>query len=659
MIPANIVSQIMESAQVEEVVGDYVNLKKRGANLLGLCPFHNEKTPSFTVSPAKNIYKCFGCGKAGNSVGFIMEHEQMSYPEALRHLALRYNIEIPEIDTQEARESRHLMDALYLINNQAQKFYTQSLMETEEGKNIALSYFKERGFIQATINKFQLGYAPNSFTAFTDYAEKYKFDFEHLNKLGLVRMKNDRKYDFFRNRVMFPIHNLSGKVIAFAGRVLGNNEKTAKYINSPESDIYIKNKILYGIYHAKRSIQQNNNCFLVEGYTDVISMHQAGIENVVASSGTSLTEGQVRVIKRFSPNITILYDGDAAGIKAALRGTDLILQADMNVKVLLLPDGHDPDSFIREKGKSGFEQFVAQNAQDFILFKSKILLRDVETDPVQKSAAINDIVQSISIIPDPIKRQLYIGQCSQLFKIDEQVLINAANKLQRGRIKKYNQQKQREQEAPPPLAYLEAEEYQAAPDEENWMPIEALPPQEDRPLSQLEQLKILEYDLAKSLILYGAHDMNDGTIGAFAIIDQMESEGFTFKNELPKQIFELYKNGLEKGQLPTDRALLQHSNVNIAQFAINTLAARISLSPNWHDKHQIYVPEEGQNYYKEIWQLINKFKLRHLDLVIAEIQESMQKAQKEKDEDKLMECLQRQAFFSQHRMEIAKLCPDR
>ena len=435
MITQNTIDEIFNTAKIEEVVGDFVYLKKRGANYTGLCPFHNEKTPSFVVSPAKGIFKCFGCGESGNAVSFIMKHEQLAYPEALKYLAQKYNIEIEETEqTDEQKQQQSKRESLYLVSQFANQWFQEQLHNTDEGKAIGLSYFKERGFTDETIETFQLGYSPSGKDKLTKAALEKGYQLEYLTETGLTIQKGDYTFDRFHDRVMFPIHNLSGRVVGFGGRVLKKNEKTAKYLNSPESDIYHKSKIVYGIYFAKKSITQKDNCYLVEGYTDVISLYQKGIQNVVSSSGTSLTEDQIRLIKRYTQNITILYDGDPAGIKASFRGIDMILAEDMNVKVLLFPEGDDPDSFAQKHSTEELEEFLTSNATDFLQFKIKIQKEEINNDPIKKVEVLNDIANSISLIPDAIKRSVYTKECASLLDISEQALISEINKKIRKKL---------------------------------------------------------------------------------------------------------------------------------------------------------------------------------------------------------------------------------
>ena len=432
MIRRDTIQTIIETARIEEVIGDFVSLKKRGSNYVGLCPFHNEKTPSFSVSPSKGIYKCFGCGKAGNVVNFVMEHEHYNYPEALKYLAKRYGIEVEEEEmTPEMKQELDERESMFAVNDFVTRHLHQNLMETDEGKSIGLSYLKERDFLEATIEKFQLGYALDKRDDYSKHAIKHGYKKEVLVKTGLTIDKNDLLIDRFRGRVIFPIHNLTGKVIGFGGRILSSEKSTAKYINSPDSDIYNKSKVLYGIYFARNAIVKQDNCYLVEGYTDVISLHQAGIENVVASSGTSLTVDQIKLIKRYTPNITILYDGDPAGIKASFRGIDLILEQGMNVKIVLFPEGEDPDSYARSHRTSEVQEFIKKQATDFIKFKTNLMMGETTGDPTGRASLIKEIVNTIAQIPDGINRAVYIKECSTELDIPEQTLMNELNKTLR------------------------------------------------------------------------------------------------------------------------------------------------------------------------------------------------------------------------------------
>lgn len=431
MIDQPTIDRILDAANIVDVVSEFVTLRKRGVNYVGLCPFHDDKTPSFYVSPSKNICKCFACGEGGTAVHFIMKHEQLRYFDALRYLAKKYNIEIQERElTDKEKQARSDRESMFIVNTWAQKYFTSMLHNHIDGKTIGMRYFIERGFREETIRKFQLGYSLDKRDALYQEAIKSGYKKEFLEKTGLVIAYEDgRVNDRFRGRVIFPVHSLSGKVVAFGGRVLKKDEKTAKYVNSPESDIYHKSNELYGIYFAKQAMVKADRCFLVEGYTDVISMHQSGVENVVASSGTALTHGQIRLIHRFTDNITVLYDGDAAGIKAALRGIDLLLMEGMNVKVVLLPDGEDPDSFARSHSANEFSDFIQKHETDFIRFKTQLLLEEAGNDPVKRAALIGDIIRTIAIVPDDITRTLYIRECSAMMEIDEQVVLNQVNKI--------------------------------------------------------------------------------------------------------------------------------------------------------------------------------------------------------------------------------------
>ena len=450
MIDQATIDKIMAATDIVDVVSDFVSLRRRGANYWGLCPFHDDRSPSFSVSPSKGVCKCFSCGKGGSAIHFIMEHEQLSYYEALKYLAKKYNIEVHEKElSDEERQKRSERENMFVINTFAQEFFSKSLLETDEGRSVGLAYFKERGFNEDIIRKFGLGYSPEKRDALAVEAQKRGYKIDYLLKTGLCREgQNGRIYDLFSGRVMFPVYSVSGKVVAFGGRILKSGVKISKYFNSPESDIYHKSDELYGIYQAKRAIEKERRCYLVEGYTDVLSMHQSGIENVVASSGTALTHGQIRLIHRFTDNITVLYDGDAPGIKASLRGIDLLLQEGLNIKVVLLPDGEDPDSFSKSQSAESFTRYIKEHETDFIRFKTQLLLEDAGEDPIKRADIISNIVESISLIPDAIVRSVYVQECSRLLQIDEQVLLSELNKRRQKRAEqqfsreRYNQERQ-------------------------------------------------------------------------------------------------------------------------------------------------------------------------------------------------------------------------
>jgi len=430
LISKNTIDQVFETARVEEVLGDFVNLKKSGTNYKGLSPFSEERTPSFMVSPVKQIWKDFSSGKGGNVVAFLMEHEHFTYPEAIKYLAKKYNIEIEETEqSTEQKQQEDERESMYLVSEFASKYFQNTMLRTDQGKAIGLSYFKERGFTEETINKFQLGYCLDEWDAFTSEAIRKGYKLEFLEKTGLTIVKGEKQFDRFKGRVMFPIHSMSGRVLGFGGRILTNDKKAAKYLNSPESEIYHKSKVLYGIYYAKQAIAKEDNCYMVEGYTDVIQLHQSGIENVVSSSGTSLTSEQIRLINRLTKNITVLFDGDAAGMRASIRGIDLILEQGMNVKVCVFPDGEDPDSFARKNSEAELKEYLEENAKDFIEFKASLLYEDAKNDPVKRASLIQDMVSSISKIPNQIQQEVYIQECSRIMDISESVLFNTLSQI--------------------------------------------------------------------------------------------------------------------------------------------------------------------------------------------------------------------------------------
>ena len=509
MISKNTIDQIIARTNVVDVVGDFVKLKKRGSNYLGLCPFHNEKTPSFTVSPAKDIYKCFGCGKSGNSISFIMEHEKYSYVDALKWLAKKYNIEVEEtFQTNEQREQQQAADSLYIINNFAKDFFSNILFHTDEGRDIGLAYFKERGFREEVIKKFELGFSPSQRDAFTNAALEKQYSKDLLIKTGLVAERNDMLMDNYRERVIFPVHNQSGKILGFGARILKTTERAPKYINTPENDIYLKSKILYGSYFARTAIDKLDECLMVEGYTDVISLHQAGIENVVASGGTSLTIDQLRLVKRYTNNLTIIYDGDSAGIKAALRGLDLALEEGLNVKLVLIPDGEDPDSYVNKVGAATFTDFVQKNKKDFVLFQLETALKDAVDDPVKKSELVNKIAETISKInkaEDFTKQQDYIKESAAILKIDEAGLHALVNKYIRDRV-----------------ATLERKTLQTAENRKANTEEAAITNFEDDTYDLLFKDQLQEKELARVLLEFGAREWDDSSNIAAHIFEEIE-----------------------------------------------------------------------------------------------------------------------------------------
>ena len=620
MIPKETVDDIIEAARVEEVVGDFVNLKKRGANLLGLCPFHNEKTPSFTVSPTKGIYKCFGCGEAGSAVNFIMNHEHYTYPEALKYLANKYNIEIEEEEqSAEQIQAANEKESLFLISQFAADFFKNQLHESEEGRAIGLSYFKERGFRDTTIEKFSLGYSPDSWDAFTKAALEKGYKLEYLEKAGLTIVKEEGKktFDRFKGRVIFPIHNISGRPIAFGGRTLSADKKVAKYLNSPESDIYHKSKVLYGLNLAKRKIVEKDNCYLVEGYTDVISLHQNGVENVVSSSGTSLTEDQIRLIKRYTLNITILFDGDKAGIKAAFRGIDMILSEGMNVKVLAFEEGEDPDSFAMNKSQEELLGFLEKESKDFIRFKTSLLLEEVGTDPIKRADLIKNIVGSIALIPDPIARSVYIQECSSLMEIGEAALMSELNKLRRENVNKQRKEAERSQnrEEPPPPS------------------IDDIPFAEAKEEKGEDALSFQEKDIIRTLVKFGnepiqikhAEDEDaplELTVAEYLFFE-LEEDQVDFKDALLGRIYKMFKEGVEKNTPLTENDLVSHTDKAISSFAIACLMEKYSLSVNWEERHNILTVLEEQMLEKKVHKGVCSWRLNKVLHMIKEKQESL------------------------------------
>lgn len=605
MIPKDTVEKIIEASRIEDVVGDFVSLKRRGTSMIGLCPFHNEKTPSFHVSVGKGIFKCFGCGKGGDSVRFIMEHEKATYPEALRYLANKYSIEIAEVEnTPEEQAVNDRRESLYIVSAWAAKFFQQQMLETGEGKSIGLSYFKERGFRDDIIKKFELGYSPDVWDALTQGAISEGYNIQFLEETGLtIRKDNEKFYDRFRGRVMFPIHSFTGRVIGFGGRTLKTDKAVPKYVNSPESDIYHKSNVLYGLFFAKKPIREEDNCYLVEGYADVLSVHQAGIENVVASSGTSLTIEQIRLIGRFTKNITILYDGDEAGIKASLRGLDMILEEGLNVKIVLFPDGDDPDSYVQKYGSSAFKTHIESNKKDFILFKTSILLKDAGNDPIKRAGIIREVVESIAKIPDGIKASVFVRECSSLLQIEERVLISELNKIRLGRARKegntYN---------PPP-------QVENAPDTE----ISELPG-----ISNTDETQ--EKEIIRLLLNYGHEmvhwdDITDTYIAPYIISNLAD---VTFENPLCIRIIEEYKKQLEDGELPSEQDFIKHADHEIADLAISMVSSPYILSENWYAKRKIYVRNESENLRLTILGGIFHLKKRKVDRILKNIRDEIQ-----------------------------------
>ena len=625
MIPQDTIMSIIDTVRIEEVVSDFVSLKKRGANLIGVCPFHKEKTPSFIVSPAKGIFKCFGCGKAGDSVRFIMEHEHYSYPEALRYLANKYGIIIEEKEqSPEELMAQNEREKMFNINTFAQQYFSNTMKNDEEGVTVGLSYFRERGFRDAIIEKFQLGYCLNQRDAFVQYALKNGYSKELLLNIGLASGNEERMYDRYQGRVIFPIHNLTGKVIGFGARILSGDKTKAKYLNSPESEIYNKRQTLYGIYFAKNEISRLDNCILVEGYADVLSMHQAGIENTVASSGTSLTSEQVRLISRYTKNITILYDGDNAGIHAALRGTDMILEEGMNVRIVLLPPDEDPDSFVQHNPIEEVRAYIENNAKDFISFKTQLLLKDAANNPIKRAEVVKDIISSISVIPDAIYRATYIKECSRLMDMSEQSLMNELNKQLRAKIRKGNQEQV--------VQDVVVEEVKAEPQNltANSVPIGFYQEQE----------------LVKLLMMYGDTEVDIDGIDennnpiiykvsvASLIVDDLKNDDLLFKDETHRMVFDIFDRALDDGLLPKEQYFVSHENLKISELAANLLSSPYKLD-NWNKK-EIKVKTEEDVLSKLVVTSVLRFKDMVLDEKRNELTRQIMETQNVEDQFALL-----------------------
>lgn len=644
-IPRETVDQILQAARIEEVVGEFVSLKKRGSNMWGNCPFHNEKTPSFSVNPARNIFKCFGCGKAGDSAKFLMEHEHYTYPEALRYLAKKYNIQIEEKElSPEERMAQTEREKMFNINAFADKFFVDTLWNTDEGKSIGLEYFRERGYLNPIIEKFHLGYSPSKWEAFTDYAKQNGYDPEFLEKVGFsIKRQNGEYYDRYHGRVMFPIHNLTGKVIGFGGRILQSDpeKKLAKYQNSPESEIYQKKETLYGIYFAKSAIVNKDECILVEGYFDVLRMHQIGIENVVASSGTSLTTEQIRLVKRYTKNITMLYDGDAAGVHAALRGTDMILAEGMNVRVVVLPPEHDPDTFGKEYPTEEVLRYLKDNAKDFIRFKTELLLKDAANDPIKKGQVVRNMVETISVVPDPIFRIAYVKETSRLLDMPEETLMMELNKMLRAKFKK--------------SLGVEGE---VIPDE----PIVTSPTQEQPQEETLPPGYYQERELVKLMLLYGGRtltikqqdelgqEIEEQVPVAQMIVDDLINDNIEFNDPVNRKIFEIYDQALNTEELPNDQFFTSNEDEQVSQVAIDLVTTQYKLD-GW-ERHGIFVKKEEDILRKAVQYAILRYKDQIIDARRKEIQDQIKE---EPDPDNQLILLKKKKHWDDLRVQINKM----
>ncbi|MBL7850694.1 MAG: DNA primase [Cyclobacteriaceae bacterium] len=637
MISRETIDEVKNRVDIVDVISDFVSLKRSGQNYKALSPFNNEKTPSFFVVPAKGIFKDFSSGKGGDAITFIMEHEGMSYLEAIRFLAKKYGVEIKEeAGSEEAREQQSERDGLYILMNFAKDYYRHNLFETEEGKGIGLSYFRERGFNDRTIQKFELGYALDGWSNLMDEAIKKNYNKELLEKTGLV-VKNEegRMYDRFRGRVIFPVHNLSGKVIAFGARMMGKEKNQPKYINSPETDIYHKSHVLYGLFQGKNAIRQRDTCYLVEGYTDVLSMHQSDVENVVASSGTALTEDQIKLIRRFTENVTVLFDGDAAGIKAALRGIDLILKGGLNVRVVLLPDGEDPDSYSRKVGTTEFHKYLATKTQDFISFKAGLYAAEAGNDPIRKAESIKEIVNSIALIPDPVKRSVYLQETSHQLKIGEPVLLAELNKLL------VQERRKREREAPtqvPP-------EFDSA--------LEQVQDTTPQTVDPRDMVYYQERETIRLLMNYANHVVDeDHRLVGFLL---HELEDVEFSNPVFREIHDQFAEQLKKGQVPDSRYLLDQGSPEVKKAITDLMTDRYETSPHWKEKYQIFFPDEEEILKDMALTNVLRFKFRVVQKMIEENLSKLRVAEQKGDWPGVEKCLEQQEGLKTAERDLASM----
>ena len=641
-IPAHIVDEIMQTALVEEVIGDFVQLKRAGSNLKGLSPFTDEKTPSFVVSPAKQIFKCFSTGTGGTVVTFLMEKEHFTYPEALRWLADKYGINIPapREQTKEELEQISEKESLYVINDFANEYFQSNLKIDKEGKAIGLSYFLERGFTQETINKFQLGYCLDKSDAFTKAAIDKGYKIQYLTKVGLTKQKEDYTFDFYRGRVLFPIHSISGRVLGFGGRTLKSDKKVAKYYNSPESPIYNKSEILYGLYFSKGAIIKNDECFLCEGYTDVISMFQSGVENVVSSSGTSLTKEQVRLVKRYTKNLTILYDGDAAGIKASFRGIDLILEEGLNVQVVLFPDGEDPDSFAKSHSLSELKQMISDNKQDFISFKSSVLMDGVGDDPIQRSKLIREVVQSVALIPDQITRSVYVQEIAKKFEINEKTISNELLKLLRSKLTKDQQGGRSLQQQ----GYTESQ----------------LPPVQAPVSESKKEPFAYELDLIRLMLLFGTREISildengssQNTNVIELVYEELTHDELAFQHPMCQRIFDEFKVNLANQVLLSTSYFKNLENQKIVSFVAHLESSEIELSINWVNKYNIRTTSEIDDIYKSVMNSIYNFKYHKIDETISSIKGQIKKGTSNNEE--MLDLLAEQMTYEKIKKELSE-----
>jgi len=634
VIHKSTIDAVFETARLEEVIGDFVQLKKSGSNFKGLSPFTDERTPSFMVSPVKQIWKDFSSGKGGNVIAFLMEHEHFSYPEAIRYLAKKYNIEIEETEqNDEQKAAASARESMYLVSSYANTFFQESLWETTQGKAIGLSYFKERGFTNETIRNFQLGYSPDEWSAFTDAALKASYQLEFLEKTGLTIVKEDKKFDRFKGRVMFPIHSMSGRVLGFGGRILTQDKKAAKYVNSPESDIYNKSKVLYGLYQGKQSIAKEDNCFLVEGYTDVIQMHQRGVKNVVSSSGTALTAEQIRLVRRLTPNITVLFDGDAAGLRASLRGIDLILEAGMNVRVCSFPEGEDPDSFARAHSKEELESFLAQNAKDFIQFKATLLVDEAAKDPIKKAETIREMVESIAKIPDRIKQEVYVRSCAALMDISEEALFATLAQVSHKKATKPVQK------SPQPMTVVSS----------------------DKRIPQVSTRFELEKNIIKILLLYGHKEVAfeepilqaDEKSGDLKMVTSkvtsrvfekiyldLQQDEIDFTTSAFKSLYPKILNALSaQGEMQMD-SFVSNLSPELATEVSDLLLQDEQYTLHDWERKNIFVADKSKSLPRWVHEIILRFRCQLIDEKVSTLQEQTEENQEAHHKELLEEIVQ-------------------
>ncbi len=646
MIKNDSIQRVMDAMRVEEVLADYINIKKRGVNYMANCPFHDEKTPSFVVSPAKGIYKCFGCAKSGNAITFLMEHENMAYVDAIRHIARKYNIQLEEIEsTAEENLKIQIKESLFIVNEYAAKYFQENLLNSDEGKTIGLSYFKERGFSDKTIADFNLGYCLDTRDSFSKLALEKGYNEDHLIQLGLSKKYDDGNLrDFFKGRIIFPIHNISAKIIGFGARVMGNAENVAKYLNSPENEIYHKSQVLYGMHLAKKSIPKDNYCLLVEGYTDVISLYQAGIENAVASSGTALTVEQLKQIRRFTENLYILYDGDKAGINAALRGTDLALESGLNVKLILLPGNSDPDSFVKEHGGGVLKKYIEENNQDIVTFKANLYQSEAGKDPIKKAELTRNIIQTISLVADNIKRSFYLKECALLMSIDEEILTREVQRIILAKRKK-GQYSQNDE-----LVNLEENSYTDLAEE----------------IKRLDDYKssliIVEKELCKVLMEHGSKPVEENQeddnpfyedVTVIEYIFKKYLSNFEFESHICQKVFQYIKSAFDHGNVYPLSHYTNHIDTEISQFAIEYCGQDSEEIFDWARRNKtLKVKKYGENYHLEVDQILAQVKIAYLEKLSKQIVEITRKAMGEDrslTENALMHIQIQQEFLNQFR----------